>query len=44
MAETIEDVLGWSMPFADDFLPADIFARLFDAGALRATEGGWTSR
>ena len=44
MAITVEDALGWNMPFDDDLLPSELFACLLDAAAIRATDHGWLAR
>jgi methylase of polypeptide subunit release factors len=43
-ARTLRDIFGWSLPFARDTLPADLFALLEQAGAIEAAEGGHRSR
>jgi len=43
-ARTLRDVFGWSLPFARETLPADLFALLEQAGAIEAAEGGYRSR
>jgi len=44
MAASIEDALGWNLPFDDDLLPARMFGSLLDAAALKSCAEGWRSR
>ncbi|HEX8419229.1 MAG TPA: methyltransferase [Sphingomonas sp.] len=39
-ARSIFDVLGWSLPFAPDCLPAAVFALMEEAGVVRSREDG----
>ncbi len=39
MARSLRDVLGWSRPFREDLLPADLLALMERAGMLDRTEG-----
>jgi methylase of polypeptide subunit release factors len=43
-AHSLRDIFGWSLPFARETLPADLFALLEQAGAIEAAEGGHRSR
>jgi methylase of polypeptide subunit release factors len=43
-ARTLRDIFGWSLPFARETLPAEIFALLEQAGAVERTGGGHRSR
>lgn len=43
-ARTLRDIFGWSLPFARETLPADLFALLERAGAIEQAEGGHRSR
>jgi methylase of polypeptide subunit release factors len=43
-ARCLEDVLGWSRPFAREIIPDRIFLLLHTAGALEAIDGVWRSR
>ena len=44
-ARDLRDVFGWSLPFARDMLPDDLWDPLHAAGMVRPAEGGlWRSR
>src|SRR4051812_22677046 len=40
----LEDVIGWSRPFAEQDIAEDIFLLLQSAGVLERTDGLWRSR
>ncbi len=43
-AQSLADILGWSLPFREKILDADMFALLTEAAILRRTDGGlWRS-
>lgn len=44
MARSIEDALGWSLPFARDTLPQPLLTCLDAAGMIERTAEGWRSR
>ena len=41
---SVEDVLGWSRPFAREAIPDQVFVLLQSAGQLEQTDGLWRSR
>lgn len=43
-ADGLEDVFGWSRPFRDGLLPADVIELMEAADVLQAESGGWRSR
>lgn len=43
-ARNLRDIFGWSLPFARETLPTDLFTLLEQAGAIAAAEGGHRSR
>jgi methylase of polypeptide subunit release factors len=43
-ARTLRDIFGWSLVFARETLPADLFALLERAGAIEPADGGHKSR
>ncbi|MCJ2078235.1 class I SAM-dependent methyltransferase [Methylobacterium sp. E-016] len=42
-ARNLRDVFGWSRPFAEDLLPADLFAAMHAAGVLVRDGDAWRS-
>ena len=44
VAHTIEDVLGWSLPFADDRIDREALQLLRAADAIEMQDGRWRSR
>ncbi len=42
-ARSLTDIFGWSRPFTEADLPADLFAAMRTAGVLAASDGVWRS-